>query len=112
MSQYKIRIQQGATLRFAFEVADEAGVVDLTGYDARMKFREDKGSPDAVISLTVGSGLTIYDVSGLVEVHLTPVQTAALKVMNMVYDLELIAPNTDVYRVIEGVAIVSGEVTH
>jgi hypothetical protein len=106
-----ITCQQGSTFtrRLIYKINNE--VINLTGYTARMQIRENHSSPTYIIELTVGSGITITGATGQVSITITAGATATIPSGTYVYDIELVAPNTTVQRLLEGKFVVTPEVT-
>jgi hypothetical protein len=106
-----ITCQQGSTFtrRLIYKINDE--VVNLTGYTARMQIRENHSSSAYILELTVGSGITITGATGQVSITITAGATATIPSGTYVYDIELVAPNTTVQRLLEGKFVVTPEVT-
>jgi len=102
---------QGSTFtrRLLYKINRE--VVNLTGYTARMQIRESHSSPTYAIELTVGNGITITGATGQISITITAGATAALQARTYVYDIELVAPDTTVQRLMEGKFVVTPEVT-
>lgn len=95
---YNFEIEQGATFSRTFEVFDtfiadgDVGNVEsnLTGWSARLQVRKKPQSSTTLLSLTMGSGLSIpTPANGTILMELTSVQTAALDFNCASYDLEL-----------------------
>lgn len=110
----KLCIDQGATFRrkLVWKTGDPAQPVNLNGYSARMQIRASLTSPTVLHELTTGNGgITLGGVSGEVDLHIPASVTTAFDWVAGVYDLEMIAPNGDVRRLIEGAVQVSREVT-
>ena len=76
-----------------------------------MQIRENHSSPTYIIELTVGSGITITGATGQVSITITAGATATIPSGTYVYDIELVAPNTTVQRLLEGKFVVTPEVT-
>ena len=106
-----ITCQQGSTFtrRLIYKINDE--VVNLTGYTARMQIRESHSSSTYILELTVGSGIVITGATGQVSITITAGATATIPSGTYVYDIELVAPNTTVQRLLEGKFVVTPEVT-
>lgn len=113
--RYNFTIEQGASYRTKFIARDKLTkeLLDLTGYSARMQARQSIGSPTALLDLDTGSkgGLEIVGPDAEVILVLTEAQTAAISVPEMVFDLELVAPDGWVMRLIKGKIKVDFEVT-
>ncbi len=105
-----IVIDQGATYSQAITWKDSNGVIDNTGYSARMQARATVPSASTVVSLTDGSGITLGGADGIITIALTATETAGITEGKYVYDLELVN-GSDVYRVVMGTFTVRGEVT-
>lgn len=85
--------------------------VNLTGYTAALQIRSLPDSPDAVLSLTTGSGITLTALTGQIDVHATATQTRSIDEGTYYYDLELTSVSGIVTRVAQGQVVVSPEVT-
>jgi hypothetical protein len=86
--------------------------MDLTGYDARLQFRERFESTTAAFSLTSPSGgLVVNAAGGYVDVTVSATLTSALTAKRYVWDLELFTGAGVVMRPVQGVATVDPEVT-
>lgn len=112
-AKYKLKLEQGVTLRKPFTWRAAGVLVDLTGYKARMQIRPEVGSSAVLAGLTTENGGILIDdpASGTFVLYLDDVAMAALEFDEAVYDVELIAPNGDVIRVMQGVVTLSPEVT-
>jgi hypothetical protein len=75
-----------------FTYEDANGLVDLTGYTAKLKAREYPDATTSIVSLTNGAGITLGGVLGTIVVAFTAVQTAAMGEGVFPYDLVLIPP--------------------
>lgn len=111
-AKYKLKIEQGATLRQPFIWLAGGAPVNLTGWTGRMQIRQDVTSSIALATLsTANGGIVIDGPSGKFSMYMTAAQTAALSFDTAVYDLELVAVNGDVIRIIQGDVVLSPEVT-
>lgn len=112
-STYNILVDQGATYTLAVTYKDSSGTaINLTGYTAAMQLRYSYDSATAVLSLSSPSnGIVITGASGLVTITISANQTAALSADTFLYDLEITSPTTVKTRLIQGVVVVSAEVT-
>lgn len=119
---YHIAVDQGATFRKTITWKDGAGsAVNLTGYTARMQVRQSFASSSTIISATTANGkIALGGSLGTISILLSATETAAIPVASPndfsdafvgVYDLELVAPNGDVTRLLQGSFIVNPEVT-
>lgn len=85
--------------------------VNLSGYSARMKIKDRIGGAE-LLSLTSGGGDIILDNSlKTVSLFISDADTEALTWKRGVYDLEMVAPDDTVTRILYGVITVSREVT-
>jgi hypothetical protein len=110
--KYDIVIEQGASFSMTITWKDSTDApVNLGGYTARMQVRTTHDSPEALVSLTSGSGITLGGALGTIEVAIAPAVTAALPPSDAVYDLELQSSGGDVTRLLQGSVTISPEVT-
>lgn len=123
---YDIIIEQGADWRLVITWKDAEGVpVDLTGYTARMQVRESFASKVKIFDLTTENNLiSLQHQDGVITMHVPAAVSAAVLVnptktawidgkqaQQLVFDLEMIAPDTTVTRLIQGAALFVPEVT-
>lgn len=106
-------IEQGATFTLDMVYRQSNGTpVNLTGYSARMQIRLRHESPTALLSFTTqGGSIVLGGALGTIVVTATATQTAALPARSAVYDLELVAPDTTVTRLMQGSVTITPEVT-
>lgn len=113
---YNIKVEQGATYSQTFTWKINKNVVNLTGYSARMKVRDPKRQPsiNQIVSLTSasGGGMTLGGAAGTIQVSIAAATTASLPTGKHNYDIELIAADGTVTRLIKGLFTVSEEVTY
>jgi hypothetical protein len=110
--KYKLKIDQGATLRKPFTWKAAGQPVDLTGYSARMQIRETLEAETMIHELTTeNGGILIGDEPGQFTLYISAEDTAGFNFESAVYDLELIAPDGDVTRILAGDVTLSREVT-
>lgn len=114
-------IEQGATFKKKLTLKDsDSNPIDLTGFTFRGKIKKLAGKGVAIASFT----FTILDQgtnTGEVYLALTAAETAALPsepqinaqrtLTEYAYDIESVAPSTEVSRIIEGTIKLSPEVT-
>lgn len=111
---YDITIYQGASFdrTLTWEVGTPPTKVNLTGYTGRMQIRESLAAGTAVIELTNANGrITLGGTAGTVRLDMSATDTAALNAGQYIYDLELVSSGGETTRLVEGIAIVDGEVT-
>jgi hypothetical protein len=110
-----LTIERGATFQRTLLLTNaDDSVRDLTGHEARMQVRQAYGDAAAVLSLTSepGGGIAIDVPTGALAVRIEAAATAQLVPMTAgVWDIELQAPDGTVYRLLEGVARITPEVT-
>ena len=112
--KYDITIEQGAGLRLPITYKSGGTFVDLTGYQARMQVRKTHASSVKLIELTTENNGIVVDAdptSGRFTVSMPASATAALNFARAVYDLELLPPANEPFRLLEGGVILSREVT-
>jgi hypothetical protein len=113
IQKINLTIEQGATFRYKFAWVDaKKRAINLTGYTARMQIRATVDSVPILVELTTSNGgLILNEIGGIVSLYISSIQTSALSWTKGVYDIELVSPNSDVYRMVSGSVTVSKEVT-
>lgn len=107
-ARYTLRIEQGATWQPVLTLRD----TNLTGYTARMQARTNVADVDTLLDLSTENGkIAIDGPAGQITLTLTSGETAALTWQQAYYDLEIIAPDGDVTRLLKGIIEVDAEVT-
>jgi hypothetical protein len=105
-------IEQGATFNLLLTWKINDTLVNLTGYTARLQARVDVEDSELILSLTTSNGgITLGGAAGTISLDQTATQTTLLPAGTYVYDLELIASNSTVTRLVQGELLVSPEVT-
>ena len=113
-------IEQGATFTRTLTYKTKATsstpsvAIDLTGWSARMKIKVKSVDTAVILSLTMGSGLTIPNPSdGKIYITISSVQTAAFDFNKAVYDLEIYDTSSPVVvkRLLKGKFTLDREVT-
>lgn len=118
---YNITCQQGSTFSrtITFKYPDPTSPPaaptylpwNFTGYTARMQVRRTVDSSTVIISLTTENGrITLGGATGIIELNISAADTAAIT-SSGVYDLEIIASNGVVDRIMQGNFTLSQEVT-
>lgn len=110
---YNLEIDQGADWFFNVTYEQPAGTpVNITGYSADFAMRATPQNATAVLELsTGGNGITINGSQGIVQLHATSEQTAAIVEGTYFYDLIITSQSNIVTRLVQGQAFVSAEVT-
>jgi hypothetical protein len=86
--------------------------VDITGYTARMQARANVSSEDILLDLSSGGGEIVVDSTAkTITVTIEAADTAALEWKAAVYDLEMVAADGAVTRLLQGGLTVVPEVT-
>lgn len=105
-------IEQGATFNLLLTWKIDTVPVNLTGYTARLQARVDVEDSEVIVSLTTSNGgITLGGSAGTISLDQTATQTTLLPAGTYVYDLELIASNSTVTRLVQGELLISPEVT-
>jgi hypothetical protein len=107
-----LRIDAGATLpTITFYVTNADGTVyDLTGYTAKMQFRQ---YPKSTAALALELTPTVSGSLGTVTVNATATQTASLTLPSYYYGIELTrSSDSNVIRLADGIVTVSPEVVY
>tara|TARA_B100001123_G_C15322004_1_gene1028251 strand:- start:2716 stop:3087 length:372 start_codon:yes stop_codon:yes gene_type:complete len=117
---HHLTCDQGSTFRKTITMKQSDGTtnVDLTGYTARMKIKEEYGGT-LIKSLTsaTGQGLTVggsagTPTNGEIDIEISATDTAAMTPNTIgVYDLEIASSGGVVDRVLQGKFIITPEVT-
>lgn len=116
--RYDFTIEQGATFSRQVTWQDESGAgINLTGYTITGKLRKKTSDNKEIASFTCA---LVTPTSGIFSFSLTPTQTSLLpssfsynaekQLLECVYDIEA-SSGSNVYRVLEGIASISPEVT-
>lgn len=110
---YNLEIEQGVSFKESFVLRDSDNqLMDLTGYTARMQIRPYVSSELVLIDATSENAMIVISPTlGKVEIQLTPAQTELLTFTKSVYDMELVSPSSEVIRLVQGVVLVSPQVT-
>lgn len=110
--EYDITIEQGSgfSLSLTYE-APEGSLVDFTGSTACLQVREKYSSPDTLIELTTENGGIELGSDGSVELSMPAADTAELNFSRGVYDLEIIPPGGEPYKIIKGSVFLKREAT-
>lgn len=81
--------------------------INLTGYSVASQLRKSYGSTTAY-----NFNASIYEAGqGKVRVQLSAAQSSAIKPGRYLYDIEVTAPNGDKTRVVEGIVLITPEIT-
>jgi hypothetical protein len=104
---------QGAAFSYQVAFQDEDGVVtDLTAFDARMQVRASHDASLVVLEFTTLNGrITIDEPNGLLYLNADTATMDGIDAGSYVYDLEMVLPNSEVWRAMEGPFIVTPQVT-
>jgi len=106
---YEITIDQGSTFAMTIELKDyfTNDPLNLENYTARSQIRKNYDSPTSNSFI-----VSIQDAAnGNISMSMSSSNTANLKPGRYVYDLEIEDDDNTVTRVIQGVAVVSPQVT-
>jgi hypothetical protein len=114
---YKLTIKQGATFRQKFVYKAGASVnaatpVDLSGFTGRAQMRPDYNSTAVHAHWsTDNGGLILGGATGEITLISSAADTELMPAERGVWDLELVAPDGEVLRILEGTTEVTPEVT-
>jgi hypothetical protein len=112
-AKHNLYVYRGATFSEQITWKDEGGTpIDLTSFTARMQMRETVESSTPFLTLTTeNGGITLGGAAGTINI-LATAATSAITATGGVYDLEIVAADTvTVTRLLEGIVIISPEVT-
>ena len=108
-----LNITQGSTFNIRIQVLDDSlNSVDLTGNEVRGVVKNKYSDPDT--NILVNLDPVVYDaINGLVDILLTPTQTAQLPITEALYDIERfpLSGAEDVEKVLCGKVLIHPEVT-
>jgi len=112
-----LEIDQGSDKTLVFTVynneATLPNLVNISGYTARFWIAKAQGIP-AILKIDSTNGVTIQGSAGTITVMIQHALTSALKFPDRIfkgcYQVELVAPDTRVYRVCEGAITISKEI--
>lgn len=114
MSAAKINlaIEQRSTFRRSFIFKNKfKKPYDLSGYDARMQVRTPEGA--LLLDLSVENGRIVFEpLAGIVHLYVSDEDTAKLEFNKAVYDFNLLAPNGDTIRMVQGTVTLSPGYTY
>jgi hypothetical protein len=110
--EYDITIEQGSgfSLPLTYE-APEGSLVDFTGSTGRLHVRSKFGATDKLIELTTENGGIELGDDGSILLSMSADDTAELKFDRGVYDLEIVPPSGEPYKIIKGNVFLKREVT-
>jgi hypothetical protein len=114
---HHIKVEKGATLSRTFTWKIDSNLVNLTGYNARMKVRDSSRripGNNEIVSLTslAGGGITLGGAAGTVIITLSATATGRTAAGKYTYDLELESGSGEVTRLLKGSFTVYDEVTY
>jgi len=105
-------VYQGTTFTLAPVWKIDNLPVDITGYAVNMQIRAATDT-DVIVELSTTNGRAVVSGAlGKVTLTLTAAQTAALAVGTYIYDLNLTAPDTSVYKILTGSFVIQASVTN
>lgn len=101
-------VDQGTTFSSIITITNQDGTpMDLTGYSVKSQFRKSYQSSTA-INFTA----SIYDANaGEVRLQLAPADTTGVRAGRYLYDIELTSPSNEKIRALEGLVILTPEIT-
>ena len=109
---YNIVADQGATFTRNIMWKDaEGNPVNVTDYTARMQVRQKYTSSSTVLSLVSPTNITLGGGAGTIVITASATSMAAVASGEYVYDLEMVASNGVVTRLVQGTFTVRPEVT-
>lgn len=110
-SKCNLKIYKGATFSFVTWVMFlDKTKMNFTGYAGRMQIRPRADSERLIASLTTeNGGISVEGVE--IKLIMSAAQTSAIEDADGVYDLEMVAPDGTVQRILEGKVSISAEIT-
>jgi tRNA threonylcarbamoyladenosine modification (KEOPS) complex Pcc1 subunit len=111
-NNYDLCIAQGATFQKVITWKSDGTLVNLSAFTARMQIRATSEASTALIELTTENGrIALGGAAGTITLTISATDTAALTAGRGVYDLELVAANGTVTRLLQGVVTISRNIT-
>ena len=109
---YNFTCDQGATFERVIEITNyDDSIVDLSGKTGRMQVRKDIEASSALIELTTENNRMTFDSNaGSITLLISAADTAALQ-FGGIYDLEVVASDGTVDRVLQGIFDLDENVT-
>lgn len=110
---YDLSITKGSQFSIQLQAQDENGAtINLSGYSLRGLVRQNYGGP-VLIDLSPTSATSNLQASGIVNVHLTSLQTSGVPVTEGVYDIEVYISGTSYSdKLIQGYVRIYPEATY
>jgi hypothetical protein len=101
-------VDQGTTFSSIITVADQTGApLDITHYTVKSQFRKSYQSSSATSFIA-----SVYDATnGKIRLQLSPSATTDIQAGRYLYDVELTSPDGDKFRALEGLVIITPEIT-
>ena len=101
-------VDQGTTFSSIITVADQTGKpLNITNYTVKSQFRKSYQSSSAT-NFTA----SIYDATnGKIRLQLAPSDTTNIQAGRYLYDIELTSPTGEKFRALEGLVIITPEIT-
>ena len=101
-------IDQGTTFSSIITLTNQDGsLMNLTGYTVKSQFRKSYQSSQAY-NFTA----SVYDaLTGKVRLQLSAETTSGIKSGRYLYDIEITSANNEKFRVLEGIVIITPEIT-
>lgn len=109
--KYNMVCPQGSTFKQSMRYLLDEQEIDLTNYSAKMQVREKHTSDVAIIELSSDNNLITLSNASNIQLLISDTVTATFAPKEYVYDLELINPQGETTRIIEGFFLVTPEVT-
>lgn len=111
-AKLNITVEQGTTFSKRLVWKDKnRRPINIVGWTARMHIRKTVSDPTVIMELSSFNGRILFPSAalGTIELKLSPLETSSLQ--SGVYDLEMVAPDGSVTRLVEGKVLISLEVT-
>jgi hypothetical protein len=101
-------IDQGTTFSSIISLTNQDGTaMNLTGYIVKSQFRKSYQSSSAT-----DFQASIYDaIAGKIRLQLSPSASSAVRAGRYLYDIELTTPSGEKSRALEGLVIITPEIT-
>lgn len=109
----QIDVAAGGKLELTWNLTRNGAIMPLTGWSAKMQIRQNKRTATVLADFSTNSGgyMTISELAGVVMLDVPGSVTGAFDFNSAVYDMYVVDPSGEPFRVVEGTVIVSATVT-
>jgi hypothetical protein len=111
-STKNLTLNKGSGYRITFLLSKNSAPVDLTGYAVRGQIRPSVTSPEVLLDMNSANLLLKIDLTNSSLIMNLPESfTRRVNTTFAVYDIELLNPTSDAYKIVTGIITFNPEVT-